>query len=43
MEQVSENVYVETEFSGSNNGFITTAEGIIMVGTPMIPSTALKW
>jgi cyclase len=43
MEQVSENVYVETNFTGCNVGFIVTASGVVMIDTPMIPEDAIKW
>lgn len=43
MQQISENVYVETDFRGCNTGFITTAEGVVVIDTPMIPSEAKKW
>ena len=43
MQQISANVYVETERKGANTGFVTTAEGIVMVDTPHRPSDALRW
>ena len=43
MKQVSANVYVETGFRGCNPGFVTTADGIVMIDTPMMPSDAIKW
>ena len=43
MQQVSKNVFVETEFSGCNVGFVETAEGIVMVDTPSFPSDSVKW
>ena len=43
MQQVSANVYAETGFGGCNPGFVTTADGIVMIDTPMMPSDAIKW
>lgn len=48
MEQVTPNAYVETYFSkqvspGCNYSFVVTAEGVVMIDTPMLPSFAAKW
>lgn len=43
MEKISKNVYVETNFTGCNVGFIVTGSGVVMVDTPMIPEDAIKW
>ncbi|HUL32099.1 MAG TPA: MBL fold metallo-hydrolase [Thermodesulfobacteriota bacterium] len=43
MKQITPNVYVETEFIGSNVSFVTTRAGVIMVDSPMIPTDALRW
>ncbi len=43
MQKISENVYVETGFTGCNIGFITTASGVVMVDTPMVPDDAATW
>lgn len=43
MQQVSTNVYVETGFRGCNPGFVTTADGIVMVDSPQKPSDCVKW
>ena len=43
MKQITDNVYVETDFPGCNPTFITTKEGIVMIDTPMRPTDALKW
>ncbi|MBN1191052.1 MAG: MBL fold metallo-hydrolase [Dehalococcoidales bacterium] len=43
MQKVTENVFVETANRGCNTGFVVTAEGIVMVDTPMVPSEAKKW
>jgi len=49
MKQVTTNVYAEDQFSvpplchGGNWGFLVTPEGIVMIDTPMVPRTAVKW
>ena len=43
MYQPTENVYVETAFPGSNNTFVVTGEGIVMIDTPQMPGDAMKW
>ncbi|MFC1869212.1 MBL fold metallo-hydrolase [Thermodesulfobacteriota bacterium] len=43
MQQVTENVYVETGLFACNLGLITTKEGNILIDTPMRPTDALKW
>jgi cyclase len=43
MQQVTENVYVQTGFLGCNASFIVTSEGVVMIDTPMVPVDALKW
>jgi cyclase len=43
MQQVSENIYVQTGFLGCNASFIVTTEGVVMIDTPMIPVDAVKW
>ena len=49
MKQITANVSVEDQFSvppvcrGSNWGFVTTSEGIVMIDTPMVPRTAVEW
>jgi len=43
MQQISDNVYVETGFQGCNVSFVTTSEGVVMVDTPMRPTEAVKW
>ena len=49
MKQASANVYVEDRFSvppncrGSNWGFLVTSDGVVMLDTPMVPRTAVKW
>lgn len=43
MEQVTGNVYVETEFRGCNPGFVVTREGVVMIDSPQRPTDARKW
>ena len=49
MKQTSANVYVNTWppdkvlTHGSNNGFVTTSEGIVMIDTPYLPTNAVEW
>lgn len=43
MKQVTEHVFVETGFPGSNNTFVVTTEGIVMIDTPQAPGDAGKW
>ncbi|MFC1908636.1 MBL fold metallo-hydrolase [Chloroflexota bacterium] len=43
MQQISENVYVETRYDGANVSFVTTNEGVVMIDTPSRPSHALQW
>lgn len=42
MQQVSSNVFVETQVRGCNHGFVTTSDGIVMIDSPHKPSDALK-
>ena len=43
MQKVTDNVYVETGFGGSNNTFVVTSEGIVLIDTPQSPDDAAKW
>ncbi len=43
MQRLTESVYVETNFTGANVGFIVTSEGIIMVDAPLLPTEASAW
>jgi cyclase len=43
LEKISSNVYVETGFRGSNDGFIVTTEGIVMIDSPQFAVDALNW
>jgi len=43
MQQLTSNVFVETQVRGCNHGFVTTSDGIVMIDSPHKPSDALKW
>lgn len=43
MQQLTENVFVEIGFGGSNNTFVTTSEGIVMIDTPQSAADAATW
>ena len=43
MEKISKNVYAETKFEGSNNSFVVTGDGVVMIDTPQVPTNAVKW
>ena len=49
MKQFTANVSIEDQWSvpprcrGSNWGFVTTSDGIVMIDSPMVPKTALEW
>ena len=43
MQQLTKNVFVETGTRGCSHGFVTTAEGIVMVDSPYQPSDVAKW
>jgi len=42
MERVTDNVFVETKIRGCNPGYVVTAEGVIVVDTPQLPTRALS-
>ncbi len=42
MQQLTSNVFVETQIRGCNHGFVTTSEGVVMIDSPQKPSDALK-
>ena len=42
MEQLSSNVFVETQVRGCNFGYVTTSDGIVMIDSPQKPSDAMK-
>ena len=49
MKSITAHVFAEDRFSvppncrGSNWGYLVTSEGIVMMDTPMVPRTAVKW
>jgi glyoxylase-like metal-dependent hydrolase (beta-lactamase superfamily II) len=43
MEQIAENVYVETSYEGINVGAIVTNQGIIAIDAPSYPRQARDW
>lgn len=42
MQELTSNVFVETQVRGCNFGFVTTTDGIVMIDSPHKPSDALK-
>jgi cyclase len=42
MQQLTANVFAETELRGANHGFVTTSDGIVLIDTPHKPSDALR-
>jgi glyoxylase-like metal-dependent hydrolase (beta-lactamase superfamily II) len=42
MQQLTSNVFVNTQVKGCNFGFVTTADGIVMIDSPHKPSDAMK-
>jgi hypothetical protein len=43
MQQITNNIYVETGFKGCNTSFVVTSEGVVIIDTPMVPEEAKKW
>jgi glyoxylase-like metal-dependent hydrolase (beta-lactamase superfamily II) len=43
MEQITDNVFVETLFQGCNSSFIVTKQGAVVIDTPMVPAEAREW
>ncbi len=43
MEQITDNVHVETGYRGCNPGFVVTSDGVVMIDTPQRPSDALSY
>jgi glyoxylase-like metal-dependent hydrolase (beta-lactamase superfamily II) len=43
MEQLAENIYVETEYDGVNVGAVVTRQGIIAIDVPSYPRQARNW
>ena len=42
VQQLTSNVFVETQIRGCNHGFVTTSEGVVMIDSPQKPSDARK-
>ena len=42
MQQITGNVFVETQVRGCNFGYVTTSDGIVMIDSPQMPSDAVK-
>ena len=43
MQQLTQDVYAETNIGGANVGFVVTGEGVVLIDSPMIPSDARRW
>ena len=43
MQQVSENIFAETDYMGCNFGYVRTSDGIVLIDTPQRPSDAIKY
>ncbi len=43
MKKITDNVYVETGFQGSNTGFVVTREGVVLIDTPQFPVDIINW
>ncbi|MBN1160793.1 MAG: MBL fold metallo-hydrolase [Dehalococcoidales bacterium] len=43
MEKVTDNVYTLLNTRGCNSSFVVTAEGAVVIDTPMVPADAKKW
>jgi glyoxylase-like metal-dependent hydrolase (beta-lactamase superfamily II) len=42
MQQITKNVYVETNLRGANHGFVVTSEGVVVIDTPFKPTDTLE-
>ena len=42
MQQLTSNVFVETQVRGCNFGYVTTSDGIVMIDSPQKPTTAMQ-
>jgi len=43
MQQLTDNVFVETGIRGCNPGFVITADGVVLIDTPFEVSSAKEW
>ena len=41
MQQLTSNVFVQTQTRGCNFGFVTTSDGVVMIDSPHKPTDAL--
>ncbi|MFQ5967408.1 MAG: MBL fold metallo-hydrolase [Acidimicrobiia bacterium] len=42
MEQVTDNVYTNTKLRGCNPSYVTTADGVVVIDTPQLPTKAVE-
>jgi cyclase len=42
MQQLTQNVFVETGLKGANHGIVTTSDGLVLIDTPHKPSDAVR-
>ncbi|HEY98217.1 MAG TPA: MBL fold metallo-hydrolase [Dehalococcoidia bacterium] len=42
MKKITDNIYVESEFSRCNNSYVVTKDGVVVIDTPMVPANAKK-
>jgi cyclase len=43
VEQLTKNIFIETQIRGCNHGFVKTTDGLVLLDTPHKPSDSLKW
>ena len=43
MQQLTKNVFVETNYKGCNASFVVTREGVVMIDSPGAPTQASQW
>ncbi len=42
MDQITKNVFAETDVRGCNPGFVITSEGVVVIDTPQLPTYAVR-
>ena len=42
MQQLTNNIFIETQQKGANHGLVTTSEGLVLIDTPHKPSDAVR-
>ena len=42
MQQISDNVLIETQQKGANHGLVATSDGLVLIDTPHKPSDAVR-